>query len=594
MSPSGSPGDPVVLLERSDRAGWSVYDEPLEILSTDRRDRVHAVVERAEAAAADGLEACGFLSYEAASAFDPALRTRPAGALPLVWFALFEPGPPVAGDLGGIGAGDGFAHDEWTPSIEEADHRRAIERIRAWIARGDTYQVNYTLRLRTAFEGDPLAWFTHLTRGHRAGRAAWVDTGRHALLSLSPELFFDYAEGRLTTRPMKGTAPRGRTLAEDRAITERLRSSEKDRAENLMIVDMMRNDLGRVARPGSVEVASLWDVERYPTLFQMTSTCTAACDAPVSEVLAALFPSASITGAPKARTTELIAELETTPRGIYTGAIGSIGPGRRASFNVAIRTVHVDRELGRAEYGTGGGIVWDSRPDAEYRECLTKALVVTASEPEFALLETLRWEPEAGFHLLDRHLERLADSAEYFDRRCELAAVKRRLGHAVEGKRVSQRVRLTLARDGSIAIESHDLEPVRRDRRVAFARRPIDPADRFLFHKTTHRKVYDEARAEADGVDDVLLWNDRGEVTESTIANLVVRLGGELLTPPAESGLLAGTERAALLARGEVREARLTRDDVVRAERLFLINSVRGRMSAELVQPAETLAGGFS
>lgn len=595
MSSHRATRDPVVLLERGDASGWAAYYRPVEVLSTRRLDEVRSVVERAQTAAGEGFVACGFLSYEAAPAFDPALRAHAPADLPLVWLALFEPGAPTLGDLSGIGGEASFTHAEWKPSIEPAEYRRAIERIRGWIARGDTYQVNYTLRLEAAFEGSPLAYFEHLARGHRAGRAAWVDIGRHAFCSLSPELFFDYSDGRITTRPMKGTARRGRTLDEDRSAAERLRASEKDRAENLMIVDMMRNDLGRVARPGSVDVRSLWDVERYPTLLQMTSTVTAESEAPVSEVLAALFPSASITGAPKARTTELITRLESAPRGIYTGAIGSIGPGRRASFNVAIRTVQVDRERGLAEYGTGGGIVWDSAPEAEYRECLTKALVVTESEPEFALLETLRWDPAGGFHLLERHLERLSRSTEYFGRRCDLAAVRCRLEEAVgEAGGRPQRVRLTVARDGAIAVESRRLEPAEPSPRVAFAKRPVDPGDRFLFHKTTHRRVYERARAEIPGVDDVLLWNPRGEVTESTIANLFVERDGELLTPPVESGLLAGTERAELLARGEAREAILYRDDVAGADRILLINSVRGRMSARLIEPAETLVGGFS
>ena len=261
-------------------------------------------------------------------------------------------------------------------------------------------------------------------------------------------LLCDRVPDNAPTRPMKGTAPRGRNNTEDAALSEGLRQSAKDRAENVMIVDMMRNDLGRIARSGSVKVDHLWDIERYRTLFQMTSTCSAQTDASLGEILTALFPSASITGAPKVRTMELISSLESSPRGIYTGAIGRVGPGRQAEFNVAIRTIHIDHERRHAEYGTGGGIVWDSVAEEEYRECLTKALVVTAPAPDFSLLETLLWDPESGFALLDRHLNRLQDSAAYFDRPCDRTEVTRLLDEAAGGSTSPLRLRLLLDRHG--------------------------------------------------------------------------------------------------------------------------------------------------
>jgi para-aminobenzoate synthetase/4-amino-4-deoxychorismate lyase len=283
-----------------------------------------------------------------------------------------------------------------------------------------------------------------------------------------------------------------------------------------------------------------------------------------------------ITGAPKVRTMQLIRELETAPRGIYTGAIGSIGPGRTARFNVAIRTLQVDRSSGRAEYGTGGGIVWDSEAAAEYAECLTKALVVTEPEPDIELFETLRWEPGAGFRRLERHLERLAASAAYFGWPLDLEAALERLGEAVAGEAATRRVRLVLSPDGSLEAGSRALEALPEPRRLALAAEPIDSRDRYLFHKTTRREPYERARRSAPEADDVLLWNERGEITESTIANLVVVRGGDRVTPPIECGLLPGVLRSELVASGRVRESVVTREELESADALYLVSALRG------------------
>ncbi len=394
---------------------------------------------------------------------------------------------------------------------------------------------------------------------------------------------------------MKGTAPRGRTPEEDLAAARALRASAKDRAENVMIVDMTRNDLGRVARPGSVEVRRLFEVERYPTLFQLTSEVAAETAAPLDELFAALFPCASITGAPKVRTMEILNGLESTPRGVYTGAVGLVAPGGRARFSVAIRTAHVAPAAGAGpglcfEYGTGGGVVWDSSPAGELAESRTKALVLTRGEAPFELLETLLWEPRRGYRLLDRHLARLAASAEYFGFPLDVAAARRRLGELAAGLPARRhKVRLRCAPDGGLSLGAAPLDHRRHPWRVALARRPVDARDRFLFHKTTRRRIYeealDQARAEAgaQGVDDVLLWNRAGELTESTVANLVLSLEGELLTPPVAAGLLAGTLRAELLARRRIRERRLVPADLARSDAIFLVNSLRGWIPARRV-----------
>jgi para-aminobenzoate synthetase/4-amino-4-deoxychorismate lyase len=482
--------------------------------------------------------------------------------------------------------------DNWTPSLTRADYDADIDRIKAHIAAGDTYQVNYTFRLRSPFTDDPRSLFQQLVGAEDSGYAAFIDAGAHAICSVSPELFFRLEGTTLTSRPMKGTVPRGRFSVEDRERAEWLRTSEKNRSENIMIVDMIRNDIGRVAETGSVAVPRLFDVERYPTVWQMTSTVTGRTSADVSAIMAAMFPCASITGAPKARTMQIIAELESTPRGLYTGCIGFIAPGRRAQFSVAIRTAVIDRQAQLAEYGVGGGVVWESEASSEYAECLTKARVLTESRPAVTLLETILWEtveggmPEhkkAGYFLLDRHLERLRESAAYFDMPF---GVERAIGSlansAPDHSAAPSIVRLLLSADGSIRCESTPLIESALPVRLTLAPTPVDSADVFLFHKTTHRSVYEAARAARPGADDVVLWNERGEITETTIANIVVDIDGEMFTPPVSCGVLAGTFRAALVAAGTVQERVITIEMLQQCRQIYVINSVRRWRTAVL------------
>jgi para-aminobenzoate synthetase/4-amino-4-deoxychorismate lyase len=443
--------------------------------------------------------------------------------------------------------------------------------------------VNFSFRLRAPFTGDLLSLFWQLYARQPVPYAAYINTGTHAIASLSPELLFALEGEQITTRPMKGTAPRGRTLADDLQQAERLTRCPKNRAENLMIVDMARNDLGRIARIGSVRVPRLFEAERYATLWQMTSTVTACTDAPLTEIFRALFPAASITGAPKIRATHVIHALERAPRGVYTGAIGVALPDRRAQFNVAIRTLHYDKVVGRLEYGVGSGIVWDSEQVAEYEECLTKAQVLFAPRPAFELLETLLWRRGRGYFLLEAHLKRLRDSACYFDFAVDIDAIRRQLLTTAERFTESRyRVRLLVNRLGQARVEYAPFQAERRVWRVALAREPVDPREVFLYHKTTHRQVYERARGAHPDCDDVILWNTRDEITESTVANVVVRLEGRLYTPPVECGLLAGVYREHLLRRGLLRERVLTPNDLRHAEAVYLINSVRGWIRAEL------------
>jgi para-aminobenzoate synthetase/4-amino-4-deoxychorismate lyase len=359
--------------ERSPETRSFHFDDCVEEISATTLEQILPALSRIETAAQNGFHAAGFLSYEAAPAFEPDLRVKNPADFPLLWFGLFKTRREIA-------AGDFFcdgksALTDWRPSLDENTYCRAVEKIRGRIAAGDTYQVNFTFRLRANFRGDDLALYHRLCRRQRAGYCAYLDLGRYRILSASPELFFHWHNRQLTAKPMKGTRPRGRTPAEDRRYIEQLRTSAKERAENLMIVDLLRNDMGRISEFGSVRVSQLFEVERYETVLQMTSTIMSRLlpKAGLVEILQALFPSGSVTGAPKIRTMDIIAALEDSPRQIYTGAIGFLSPGPEAVFNVAIRTLLIDTHTGLAELGVGSGITYDSKPEAEYKECLLKA-----------------------------------------------------------------------------------------------------------------------------------------------------------------------------------------------------------------------------
>jgi para-aminobenzoate synthetase/4-amino-4-deoxychorismate lyase len=580
---------PFVLLESHTRAAggrsFHVVDCVEEISATTLAQILPAL-RRIEAAVKNGLHAAGFLSYEAAPAFEPNLQVNGATEFPLLWFGLFK-------ERRDIVAGEFFRDGEceltdWRPSIDENTYCRAVEQIRKHIAAGDTYQVNFTFRLRGRFRGDDLALYHRLCKSQRAGYCAYLDLGRYRILSASPELFFHWQNGELVTRPMKGTRPRGRTTAEDRNYAAELQTSAKERAENLMIVDLLRNDMGRISEFGSVQVPKLFGVERYETVLQMTSTITSRLLPQVGlvEILQALFPSGSVTGAPKISTMKIIAELEDSPRRIYTGGIGFVSPGREAVFNVAIRTLLIDTHTGVAELGVGSGITYDSSPEAEFHECLLKAQFLSQSRPDFALLETMLYNSDAGYFLVDRHLARLADSADYCGFQFDENEIRAVLQKAAENLRSGKfKIHLLLNRDGSLYVTQTTLAETSQPSslRVAIAREPVDSRNVFLFHKTTHREVYETRKALRPDCDDVLLMNERGELTESTFANLVARLEGKDYTPPVECGLLAGTFRAELLALGKLSERVLRPEDLRRAEAIFLINSVRKWMPAHLV-----------
>ena len=559
---------------------WLYFSDPRHILTAEKlEDVLPALREIERLVMVKHWYAAGFLSYEAASAFDPALQTRPGGGFPYVWFGLYptpktvtlpkpdEPKPIL----------------NWGPAIDRDTYNTAIAKIKYYIAEGKTYQVNYTLQMKTDFTVNPWKFFLHLAQNQNR-YAAYLDTGKYTICSASPEQFFQLDGNTITCRPMKGTARRGRTTREDEEQSNWLKNSEKTRAENVMIVDMIRNDLGKIAEPGSVHVPHLFEPERYPTLWQMTSTVTARTNASMTKIFKSLFPCGSITGAPKVSTMKIIAELENAPRKVYTGTIGYMSPRRKAKFNVAIRTALIDQKTQHAEYGIGGGITWDSSSIDEYAEALLKAGVLVQDVSPFSLLETMLWTPDERFFLREKHVARMLDSSDYFD----IPITKEKLEGYLEQISSSffapQRVRILLNQTGDLSHQAGHFEISEGDQtlNVCLAREPVDNNNGFLFHKTTRREVYEAARRGLETFDDVLLYNKLGELTEFTIGNLIVELNAQLFTPPISCGVLAGTFRAYLIETGQVTEKTIKIDQLKECTKIFRVNSMRRWQRVEI------------
>ena len=572
----------LAVLYDSESGRWLRFGKLLEELEVHALGKVLPTIDYLEKRVEEeGLFAAGFVSYEAAAAFDDALQTRVPKDFPLLRFGLFASLEAIELPT----QEKAFEPLSWQPQEDAGEFNAKVDKIHAAIARGETYQVNLTFPLSAEFSGDPWQFFLQLARGQGAGGAGFLQSPRWAICSVSPELFFARHGKQLSMRPMKGTMRRGRTAEEDALQAMALGKSAKNRAENIMILDMVRNDLGRLALPGEVRTEAICTLEKYPTVWQMTSTATARSEASLAEIFRALFPCASITGAPKAKTMEIIAGIESAPRGIYTGAIGWLKPGRQARFNVAIRTALIDRQHGRASYGVGAGITWDSIGDDEYRECLDKAAVLSHPNRDFALIETLRWAPGKGYFVLPEHLARLQASAEYFGYPCSLERVNCTLQKLAEGfPPAPQRVRLLLHSDGRLEGTCTPLDVVPpASLKLRFARHAVDSQAILLFHKTTRREIYESSLAGLDDADEVVLWNERGEVTECSTANLIVEKNRKLVTPPVTCGLLPGTYRGFLLRRGVIKEELVSREDLGKSARIYLVNAVRKWRRAELL-----------
>jgi para-aminobenzoate synthetase/4-amino-4-deoxychorismate lyase len=499
----------------------------------------------------------------------------------------FEGSPPIDPMLESADPGQGFEIRNPQMGITGESYAEKIAAIQEYIRSGDTYQVNFTDRLHIDFCGSPDAMFAALSESQPVPYSAFLHAEGWHILSFSPELFFRLKGRRIVTRPMKGTARRGADNAEDEAIAEWLKNDTKNRSENVMIVDLMRNDLGRICEYGSVKVEQLFAVEKYETLFQMVSEVSGTLRAGVryADIFQSLFPCGSVTGAPKHRTMEIIRQLERGPRGVYTGAIGFFSPAGEAVFNVPIRTVVLENNQGAM--GVGSGIVIDSRAEDEYRECLLKSEFLTSRNDPFQLIESILWND--GYRLLPLHLERMESSAAYFGFNFARDAIRAALEDESKrlpcGERI--KVRVLLERSGALSVSHAPAEPESGDAKVIVSEIRVFSGDRFLRHKTTRRQRYDEQylRARREGYDEVLFLNERGEVTEGAISNVFIEKDAQWFTPPVACGLLPGVYRRHLLETSPATERPLQLQNLVSADAIYICNAVRGCRKVTVVQP---------
>ena len=575
---------PFVLLDDTRRCGARLYRDPVETIVAAHIKEVRPALDRLRAARDRGLHVAGFLTYEAGSALEPRLETPPADAGTLLWFGLFDRHETIADVAALLPDPAGAWAAPPRPVIAEAEHAAALAEVQRQIAAGDIYQANLTFPAAVDMVGHPLALYARLRQTAGAAWGGIVFTGTRWLLSFSPELFFTLEGRKVTARPMKGTAARS---VDDDAVRATLAADPKQRAENLMIVDLIRNDLGRVAEPGSVAVPELFAIETYPTIHQMTSTVTATL-APARDaidILAAAFPCGSITGAPKIRAMEVIRSVERAPRRAYTGSIGRIDADGDAAFNVAIRTLDLADGETTATLGLGSGIVADSDARSEWRECLAKGAFIAAAMRRVDLIETIRFDPEEGLCELDRHLARLHASAGIFGHALDCHTLRNELQAATFRLRAAKRVRMMLSPSGKVAIEVRDMPPAPAEPvPVAIVALPVSASDYRLRHKTSDRAFYDRARAAA-GMFEVAFVDADGFLTEGSFTNLFVERDRKLLTPPLSRALLPGVLRALLIDEGRAIEGELTPTDLAGG---FLIgNALRGLIPARVVAASE-------
>ena len=576
-----------------------VFLRPKKIISTSKIDQIEACFAELDQALKKGYYVAGFLSYEAGEAFEERLKRRQAFNFPLLWFGAYKE-PLIYNHREGKfnqkvvlpkkHKQESYIIKNIRPNISQGSYKRAISKIKHLIAKGFTYQVNYTFKLKFSFSGSAAALYLNLRNNQSVAYSALIKTGERFILSFSPEMFFSKKGNKICTRPMKGTAGRGKNLQEDSENIKQLESSLKNRSENVMIVDLLRSDLGRISATGSVRVPRLFNVEKYETLLQMTSDIKSRVSPGHSafDIFNYIFPSGSVTGAPKIKTMEIIRELEKEHRRVYTGSIGFFSPKTLGIFNVAIRTLLIDSRKGSGEMGVGSGIVYDSNACAEYDECCLKANFLTRKPQKFKLIETMLWQPVKGYLFLKLHLKRLENSARYFnflyrreDILRQLMKLRRRF------KQDTYRVRLNLDKAGKVEVEPSLLEAAApREPKVFLAAKKTYSQDLFLYHKTTFRRLYDRQykRAKLLGFYDLIFANEKGEITEGAISNVFVRKNGRFYTPPITCGLLDGVYRRYLLASAKfpIKEKVLFKEDLFEAEEIYLSNSVRGLVKVRL------------
>ncbi len=588
-------GENSVLLEsvRCDAENRTSYffEEPIELLQCWSPAEVPAFIDRMERYLAQGYYLAGYLEYEFGYQFEE-IASCSASEYPIAHMGVYQ--RPLVYDHVENRWNEALpGHEDHAPEaggatihnlsleIDESRYAGDVARIKRFLHAGETYQINYTTRYTFSYDGDPVALYAELRRKQPVPYGAFIRAGGLTIASFSPELFFRVQDGIITTKPMKGTARRGRTVEEDAHVGELMRTDAKSRAENLMIVDLLRNDLGRICIPGSVRVVRLFEPERYRTLHQMTSTIEGRLRQGVQtkDILRALFPCGSVTGAPKIRSMQIIHEIERRRRGVYTGAIGFFAPDGSAAFSVAIRTIELRGTAG--SMGVGSGIVADSDTSQEFDECVLKGKFLTDQCEHVELLETLLWTN--GYPFLEQHLQRLGSSAEYFEYPVDTNDVRQKLLSLARqftgGERYRVRLRVDANGRPSVSFSTLSADRQAGHDRLALSSRHTHSDDVFLYHKTTRRRMYDEelSAARANGYGEVVFLNERGEITEGAISNIIIERGGRLFTPPVSAGLLNGVYRRHLLEHTtNISEKTIFPADLLSADALYCCNAVRG------------------
>ncbi|GLO65156.1 aminodeoxychorismate synthase component I [Oceanobacillus kimchii] len=560
-----------------------VFLDPVDMIVANAKSEVISAMEKIETYTNQGYYAGGYISYEAGEGFDNNLKTSDDFELPLIMMGIYK--QPLEKSIDEQECPQTSELFDWEMSTSKKKYLKHVSTIKNSIAQGDTYQVNYTVRLHSNDVVCDHNLYEKLSKAQKANYCAHLQLGRYNIVSASPELFFQLKNGKILTKPMKGTMKRGKSIEEDIRNKQLLSESIKDQAENLMIVDLLRNDISKIAKKGTVNVPKLFNIESYPTVFQMTSTVSAEIEENVGiiDIFKALFPCGSITGAPKQSTMQIIQELENSPREVYCGSIGYITPNQEALFNVAIRTALIDTEQNTMSYGVGGGITWDSDPEAEYLEAWAKAEILKSlNETNIELLETMKYE-NGHFFLINNHLNRLNKSAEYFNFSISIKEIEQKLYEYAEenlNQKQAYRVRLLANKRGEIKINSTIIPVINEKTNYSFqlAASPINKKNPYYYHKTTFRKMYEKFREELGNAFDILLWNDKEELTEFTMGNLVVKVEGEYWTPPIKSGLLAGTFRQQLIDEKKIKERIISKSELESVDEIWFINSVRGWM----------------
>ncbi len=572
------------------------YQNPSEIITAHTQQEVKRALARMEMRTKQGKYLAGYFAYELGYLFEETLRSLlpQKSHSPLLQFGVFDTfsGTELPNNSMGSNRGSNWGNSKSTlgyfkPDWSQNAYQKRFDKIMTWIKSGDVYQVNLTFPMRGQYSGNAFAIYTMLKSAQPVRYGGIVSLGANDIVSLSPELFYELDQETISMRPMKGTVKRGHNRVSDTALAQALQADTKNRAENLMIVDLLRNDLSRIARPGSVAVTDLYTLETYPSLHTMTSGIEARIkDVPLVKIIQALFPCGSVTGAPKIRAQEIIHGLETVPRGAYCGAVGLVDPDGYSRFNVAIRTLELQNN-GHCKYSVGSGIVADSNANDEYAECLLKSAFL---KNEFGLIETIAWHEQTGFMWLDLHMERLEKSAAALGYLYRKGKILEALQDCVTRLSGPQKIRLELSKSGKFMVAAHVLHISNPAKAmpVTLSNSPLSSGNALLAHKTTRRDFIEAELlrlGDDTGCTEVLFFNEQGQVCEGSYTNVFISKDGKMFTPPITCGLLPGVLRQALLESGDVHEKILTQDDLRRADEIYIGNSVRGLMRARLTSP---------